>query len=250
MKADIIKVMPLLLCLVACNQENPQTSTEVNKTQNDITTAKTNTVQTNTVKTIVAKSVRALDGDTIEVTLSGQQSERVRLAGIDAPESKQAGGKESTQNLEKCLKNQPVKVQWFKKDKYQRIVGYVIADKKSCNLQQLKDGAAWYYKAFESELSQENRITYANAEVSARTQSKGLWQSSCVIAPWEWRKGKKIGCSKKPVTNAKPKVCASIATTCSKLSNCTQAYTALNACGIKNLDRNGDGVPCEALCKK
>ena len=35
---------------------------------------------------------------------------------------------------------------------------------------------------------------------------------------------------------------------CKDMSICDEAKAHLTQCGMKNLDRDGDGVPCEALC--
>ena len=35
---------------------------------------------------------------------------------------------------------------------------------------------------------------------------------------------------------------------CKDMSICDEAKAYLVQCGMKNLDRDGDGVPCEALC--
>ena len=35
---------------------------------------------------------------------------------------------------------------------------------------------------------------------------------------------------------------------CKDMSICDEAKAYLIQCGYKNLDRDGDGVPCEALC--
>ena len=35
---------------------------------------------------------------------------------------------------------------------------------------------------------------------------------------------------------------------CKDMSICDEAKAYLIQCGFKNLDRDGDGVPCEALC--
>lgn len=36
---------------------------------------------------------------------------------------------------------------------------------------------------------------------------------------------------------------------CKDMSSCEEAKFYLNSCGLSNLDRNKDGVPCESLCK-
>jgi hypothetical protein len=35
---------------------------------------------------------------------------------------------------------------------------------------------------------------------------------------------------------------------CSEMANCEEATFYLNQCGVKKLDRDNDGVPCESLC--
>lgn len=37
--------------------------------------------------------------------------------------------------------------------------------------------------------------------------------------------------------------------TCSDMSNCQEAEFYLNSCGLSTLDGDGDGIPCETLCK-
>lgn len=36
---------------------------------------------------------------------------------------------------------------------------------------------------------------------------------------------------------------------CSQIRSCDEAYHYLRDCGIKKLDKNRDGVPCEKLCR-
>jgi hypothetical protein len=38
--------------------------------------------------------------------------------------------------------------------------------------------------------------------------------------------------------------------TCSEMKSCNEAKFYLNNCGATGLDGNGDGVPCNSLCKK
>ncbi|CDH45488.1 hypothetical protein BN874_2470004 [Candidatus Contendobacter odensis Run_B_J11] len=37
--------------------------------------------------------------------------------------------------------------------------------------------------------------------------------------------------------------------TCKQMSSCDEAKFYLTTCGVKRLDGNGDGVPCEKLCR-
>ena len=139
---------------------------------------------------IVAKSVRVIDGDTIEVIPTDGPSERIRLLGIDAPESNQAHGAYSTQVLQQCISQGQVTVEWFEQDRYQRLLGKVRAGDVDCNLNQIKQGAAWHYKQYQNGQSERDRFTYANAEVNARQHALGLWANAIVTAPWDYRRGK------------------------------------------------------------
>lgn len=37
--------------------------------------------------------------------------------------------------------------------------------------------------------------------------------------------------------------------TCKQMVSCAEAKAYLNQCGVTSLDRDGDGVPCESLCR-
>jgi hypothetical protein len=37
--------------------------------------------------------------------------------------------------------------------------------------------------------------------------------------------------------------------TCKQMASCPEATFYLNSCGVGSLDRDGDGVPCEGLCR-
>ena len=139
---------------------------------------------------IVAKSVRVIDGDTVEVIPNEGASERIRLLGIDAPESNQAHGAYSTQTLQQCVAQGQVTVEWFEQDRYQRLLGKVRANGVDCNLNQIKLGAAWHYKQYQKSQPERDRFTYANAEVNARQQAIGLWANALVTAPWDYRRGR------------------------------------------------------------
>lgn len=65
---------------------------------------------------------RVLDGDTIEVT-QGDRVEKIRLFGVDAPESDQAGGVEAKDYLLTIIRGRDVSCFWDVIDRYNRPVG-------------------------------------------------------------------------------------------------------------------------------
>lgn len=204
-----------------------------------------------------ASTVRVIDGDTIEVILDDAPSERIRFMGIDTPESNQPFGSKSTANLQECVDVGNVTVSWDKKDRYDRIVGKVIADGIDCNLKQVTDGYAWHYKQYQSEQSEADRISYANAEKVAQGKNKGLWSSDCIIAPWDWRKSIRTCDSVSesvdstiPTKPVIPTQCDGISfKTCSQMVDCNEALRQLK-CGNDRLDGDNDGMPCENICRQ
>ena len=140
---------------------------------------------------LIGKVIKVSDGDTITVLDSNNQKHKIRLKGIDAPESQQAFGDISTQSLSELVYDKEVLVTWDKKDKYYRILGKVIVDGNDANYEQLTRGLAWYYKQYEKDLSDEDKKRYSEAEEWARNYTEGLWADSNSIPPWEFRRKRK-----------------------------------------------------------
>jgi len=127
------------------------------------------------------------DGDTITVLSAGRKSERIRLAGIDAPESKQAFGGVAKRNLSALVFGAEVSVEYAKRDRYGRIVGRVLRDGRDAGLAQIEAGLAWHYARYAPEQARAERDTYAGAERAARAARRGLWSDAAPLAPWDWR---------------------------------------------------------------
>jgi endonuclease YncB( thermonuclease family) len=130
------------------------------------------------------------DGDTITVLDQENVQHKVRLEGIDAPESRQAFGTVSRRNLADLAFNHEVTVQYSKTDQYGRLVGKVIVDGRDVNLEQIEAGQAWHYKEYQNEQSPEDRTLYAEAETKAREEKRGLWTDPLPTPPWEYRHAK------------------------------------------------------------
>ena len=109
----------------------------------------------------VKQVTKVVDGDTIDVDIdlgfSISYSQRLRLAGIDTPESRTSDKFEKTLGLEskdylkyklKDAKEVVVKTELpDSSEKYGRILGWVYVDgnTKSINEQMIEDGYAWGY---------------------------------------------------------------------------------------------------------
>jgi endonuclease YncB( thermonuclease family) len=139
-------------------------------------------------QTITGKIVSVSDGDTVTLLDSSNTQYKIRLAGVDSPEKKQAYGNKSKENLSNLVFGKTVDAECSKKDRYQRLICKIIVDGIDANLQQIKDGFAWHYKAYQKEQSATDRQVYADAEEVAREARKGLWVEAEPQAPWEFRK--------------------------------------------------------------
>ncbi len=128
------------------------------------------------------------DGDTIKVLDNSRQQHTIRLMGIDAPEKVQPFGLRSKQSLSQLVFDTQVTVQWFKRDKYGRIVGKVRSqDGRDICLEQISRGMAWHYAKYADEQLPADQEVYADAEKAARQSRLGLWQDPDPISPWVWR---------------------------------------------------------------
>jgi endonuclease YncB( thermonuclease family) len=137
---------------------------------------------------LVGKVVGVSDGDTITVLDATKKEHKVRLMGIDAPEKLQDFGNQSKRALSDYIYQQEVTVEYKKLDKYKRKIGKVTLEGKDICLLMIEIGMAWHYKDYEKEQLKIDRDLYSQAELKARNEKRGIWQSSNPIAPSSFRK--------------------------------------------------------------
>lgn len=131
------------------------------------------------------KLVKVSDGDTIQVMHEGK-AEKVRLAGIDCPESKQPFGQAAKRFVLDIAAQKTVTVLVETTDRYGRTVGKVILpDGRNLNKELVRAGYAWWYRKYSSD------STLGELEEEARTAHIGLWVDLAPVPPWDWRRGKK-----------------------------------------------------------
>lgn len=126
------------------------------------------------------KVIGVSDGDTIKV-LVDKETIKVRLEGIDAPESGQSYGKKSKDALSEMVAGKNVTVKKTGTDKYGRTLGIVMLGDVDANAKLIEDGWAWHFKKY----NDEDRL--ANLEENARHAKRGLWADETPLAPWEFR---------------------------------------------------------------
>ncbi len=138
--------------------------------------------------TLAGRVIGISDGDTVTVLTAENHQFKIRLSGIDAPEKKQPFGAHAKETLSRQLFGHAVLVEWFKTDRYGRIVGKIEVDGVDANLKQIREGSAWVYTQYLRELPVEDRKLYLDAERQARSERRGLWRDREPEPPWEWRR--------------------------------------------------------------
>ena len=140
-------------------------------------------------KTLQGSVTSVHDGDTVTLNAAGV-IHRIRLDGIDAPELAQPFGSLSQATLASAVMGKTVQVAYSKTDQYGRLVGAVFtAGCEFVNLKQVASGMAWFYRAYQCELSAPVRLQFAKAEDAAAASKSGLWLDAAPTAPWLYRNG-------------------------------------------------------------
>ena len=143
--------------------------------------------------TITGRVVAVADGDTITVLDADKVQHKIRLAGIDAPEKKQAFGNRSKESLSDLTFGKAVNVETNKRDRYDREIGKVLVNGQDVNLVQVERGMAWFYRQYQLEQSPNDRTLYEAAEDAARAGKRGLWRDVDPTPPWDFRRATRGG---------------------------------------------------------
>ena len=121
------------------------------------------------------------DGDTLTARC-GDQAVKVRVAAIDAPESRQAFGQKSRQNLARLCLRQRATVQPVDTDRYGRTVAHVRCGPTDVATAQVHAGLAWVYTPYAS-----GQPHLGPLQHQARSDGTGLWSQKRPQAPWNYR---------------------------------------------------------------
>ncbi len=127
------------------------------------------------------------DGDTITVVHDGKP-EKIRLYGIDTPESKQAFGDKAKNLTYDMVYHKSVNVEPVATDRYGRTVGIVNVNERCLNSELISKGFAWVYNRY---CKKDICYKWKQLEKSARQSKIGLWSQDNPVAPWIYRKTNK-----------------------------------------------------------
>ena len=154
------------------------------------------------MRTVAGTVTKVSDGDTIHVTTPEQTKLKVRLYGIDAPETQKVNHRtghvskpgqpysdESWKALEAKIMGKQVKVDILDIDKYKRMVGIIWLDDRNINLEMISEG---YAGAFIEYLKPPYRSPFIKAEHVAKSSRRGIWSLPDYERPRDFRKRLKV----------------------------------------------------------
>ncbi|MFC3230345.1 thermonuclease family protein [Marinibaculum pumilum] len=132
---------------------------------------------------VLAGRASVIDGDTLEI-----HGERIRLSGIDAPESSQhcetmAGeawpcGRRAAQALDREIGTSLVRCEPQSRDRYGRFIATCSAGAGDLGAWLVRSGWALAYRRYS--------LAYVDDERAAQVDRAGIW-SGLFTAPWDYR---------------------------------------------------------------
>lgn len=239
--------------VVAKNEIVKPTSASRSAVLGEIKTDKIAT-QTSSLAWATVAVTKVIDGDTIDVLIDGKK-ETVRLIGINTPESVdprrpvQCFGKEASDKARKILNNKDVYLEsdssQGERDKYSRLLRYVfLEDGTNFNKLMIQEGYAYEYTYNTPYKYQQE---FRKAQKEAEDQKIGLWADDACKGSLTATNTPSIGQRGSVSENSTYSCDCSKA--CSAIETCEEATYQLKTCGCTARDADGDGVPCESLCR-
>ena len=136
----------------------------------------------------ITGTASVIDADTLDI-----RSERIRLVGIDAPESGQRCkdakgalvrcGSIAANSLDAWINRNPVNCIIEGRDRYKRALGQCSVRGESVQDWLVRNGHAVAYRQYSTE--------FVSAELAAREAKAGIWAGEFIM-PSDWRKGVRL----------------------------------------------------------
>jgi len=129
-----------------------------------------------------ATVIRVVDGDTYQLLKAGRTF-TIRLANVDAPESKQQFGSEAASNVSGLILGKTVLIDSIGKDRYNRTIANITIKGMALDSIMVRNGWAWQYSTYNSSKA------LAELQKQAINEHLGVWGcgTNNVCPPWVFR---------------------------------------------------------------
>ncbi len=136
-------------------------------------------------ETLDGTIIVVIDGDTLlfkpdQYSPASRAFLKVRLAGIDAPETGQPHGDAATRALKALALKRRGRLDVVAIDVYGRKIGLLEVDGVSVNEELVRRGDAWVS-------SRRTDDALHAQQAAARQAHRGLWRDADPLPPWTWR---------------------------------------------------------------
>ena len=128
--------------------------------------------------------VKVVDGDTIVVLREGR-GQKIRLYGVDTPESGQAFGRVAKRFASRRAAQRTARIEPVATDRYGRVVALVHLGDDLLNEALVGAGLAWVYERYCKRRPLCGR--WKSMQGKARRAKRGLWADANPTPPWDWR---------------------------------------------------------------
>jgi micrococcal nuclease len=144
------------------------------------------------IRIVTATITKISDGDTVQAITAEGTKLKVRLYGIDAPETRKGKipgepfGNDSRNYLASLITQKSVRVEILDIDRYRRMVAILWLNDRNVNLEMIAAGMAEAYGEY---LKKPYRSPFLQAEQEAKARGKGIWsQGSRYERPSQFRR--------------------------------------------------------------
>ena len=220
-----------------------------------------------TINTQTYKVVRVIDGDTVDVNISGK-TERIRVIGMDSPETidpkktVQCFGREAYNNARELLNNKNIKLEddptQGDKDSFGRLLRYIFLDNDlNFSLYMISEGFAHEYTY---QIPYKYQKEFKEAQRKAEKAGKGLWNTNACVTPTkiatptissptqaqsQYQFVPQTQPTTPPNNNGSSGYACDCNKSCNEISSCGEAQYQLNNCGCSARDGDHDGTACD-----
>ena len=144
------------------------------------------------IRTVTATITKISDGDTVQAITPEGTKLKVRLYGIDAPETQKRNipgepfSNASRDYLASLISQRSVRVEIRDIDRYRRMVAIIWLGERNVNQEMISAGMAEAYREY---LKTPYRAPFIQAEQAAKAQDRGIWsQGNTYERPSQFRR--------------------------------------------------------------